>query len=54
MPLSGPDPITVPGAVAGWGALHALGAARPWADAFAAAVAAAEDGFPIRARSRSR
>ena len=47
MPLSGPDPITVPGAVAGWGALHALGAARPWADAFAAAVAAAEDGFPI-------
>jgi gamma-glutamyltranspeptidase len=48
MPATGPDPITVPGAVAGWGALHALGAARPWADAFAAAIGAAADGFEVR------
>ena len=45
MPATGPDPVTVPGAVAGWGALHALGAARPWAEVFAAAIRAAEDGF---------
>jgi gamma-glutamyltranspeptidase len=47
MPATGPDPITVPGAVAGWGRLHALGAVLPWADAFAPAIALAQDGFPV-------
>ena len=47
MPSAGPDAITVPGVVAGWGRLHALGAARPWADAFTAAIAFAADGFPV-------
>jgi gamma-glutamyltranspeptidase len=47
MPRRGPDPITVPGAVAGWEALHALGAARPWEEALAAAIALAQDGVPV-------
>jgi gamma-glutamyltranspeptidase/glutathione hydrolase len=47
MPAFGPVPITVPGVVAGWAALHGLGAARPWDAAFAAAVALAEDGVPV-------
>ena len=47
MPLDGPDPITVPGAVAGWAHLHALGARRAWAETLAPAVALARDGFPI-------
>ncbi|WP_431900502.1 gamma-glutamyltransferase family protein [Nonomuraea sp. bgisy101] len=38
MPVTGPDTITVPGAVAGWDALHEAGAARPWPAHFEAAV----------------
>jgi gamma-glutamyltranspeptidase len=34
MPESGPATITVPGAVAGWEALHRRGAAMPWPTAF--------------------
>src|SRR4051794_11216968 len=30
MPEQTPDTITVPGLVAGWGRLHAAGAALPW------------------------
>lgn len=47
MPITGPDTITVPGLVAGWEALHGLGAARPWAAALEAATAHAADGFAI-------
>jgi gamma-glutamyltranspeptidase/glutathione hydrolase len=46
MPDSGPETITVPGAIRGWDALHRQGAALPWRDAFAAAVDAAE-GFAV-------
>lgn len=47
MPVTGPDTITVPGLVAGWEALHGLGAARPWAEALRAATALAADGFTV-------
>lgn len=47
MPVRGPIPITVPGAVAGWEALHHLGAVLPWADAFATAIALAFDGVAV-------
>jgi len=47
MPLRGPAPVTVPGAVAGWEALHDLGASLPWEDHLTAAVWAAHDGFTL-------
>jgi gamma-glutamyltranspeptidase/glutathione hydrolase len=47
MPLHGPLPVTVPGMVGGWRALWQLGAALPWSEALAAAVAAAGDGAPV-------
>jgi gamma-glutamyltranspeptidase/glutathione hydrolase len=47
MPVRGVDTVTVPGAVAGLGAVHGLGARLPWADAFTAAVRHAEDGVPV-------
>jgi gamma-glutamyltranspeptidase/glutathione hydrolase len=46
MPVAGPDTITVPGAVAGYAALHASGAALTWTDHFAAAIRHAE-GTPV-------
>jgi gamma-glutamyltranspeptidase len=46
MPETGPERITVPGAIRGWEALHRQGAALPWRGAFDAAAEAA-DGFPI-------
>jgi gamma-glutamyltranspeptidase len=46
MPDAGPETITVPGAVAGWNAVHDQGAALPWSEAFAAGIEAAE-GFPV-------
>ncbi|MCD6022059.1 MAG: Gamma-glutamyltransferase [Actinomycetia bacterium] len=46
MPQAGPATITVPGAVRGWEAVHRQGAVRPWAEAFGAAIDAAE-GAPI-------
>jgi gamma-glutamyltranspeptidase len=49
MPLRGPAPITVPGAVAGWEMLHGLGAALPWTAAFEGAITAAHDGFQLPA-----
>ncbi|PZG21875.1 gamma-glutamyltransferase family protein [Nonomuraea aridisoli] len=39
LPVSGPDTITVPGAVAGWAALHRAGARLDWAGHFTAATA---------------
>jgi gamma-glutamyltranspeptidase/glutathione hydrolase len=47
MPITGPDTITVPGLVAGWGSLHAAGAVLPWADALADAQALAGDGVAV-------
>jgi gamma-glutamyltranspeptidase len=47
IPERGPIPVTVPGAVAGWRALHGLGAAIPWSAAFEAAIRGAHDGVPV-------
>src|SRR5919198_2326727 len=47
MPVRGPIPITVPGAVAGWHALHGLGAILPWDAAFEAAIGLAADGMRV-------
>jgi gamma-glutamyltranspeptidase/glutathione hydrolase len=47
MPIRGPAPITVPGAVAGWHALHTTGAVLPWADAFTRATTLAADGVAV-------
>ncbi len=47
MPSRGPDTITVPGAVAGWDALHRLGARLPWARAFERAIELADGGTPL-------
>jgi len=47
MPIRGPAPITVPGAVAGWHAIHASGGRLPWADAFTAAIGLADGGVAV-------
>ena len=47
MPEHGPFTVTVPGAVAGWRAVHERGARLDWAQAFDAAIVAACDGVPI-------
>ena len=47
MPIRGPIPITVPGAVAGWRALHGTGAVLPWDGAFSRAIELAIDGVPV-------
>jgi gamma-glutamyltranspeptidase len=47
MPESGPDPITVPGAVSGWATMHAEGARLPWSEAFGAAIALAHGGVTL-------
>src|SRR6476620_6076775 len=47
MPIRGPVPITVPGAVAGWRAVHGIGAVLPWAAAFSRAIELAIDGVPV-------
>lgn len=46
MPAHGPDTVTVPGAVAGWGAIHDAGAVLPWSAAFARATEHAREGVP--------
>ena len=51
MPSRGPDTITVPGAVAGWEALHRLGARLPWARAFERAIELADGGTPLPLRT---
>jgi gamma-glutamyltranspeptidase len=47
MPVRGIDTVTLPGAVAGLGALHDLGAARPWGAHLEAAVTMATAGVPV-------
>jgi gamma-glutamyltranspeptidase/glutathione hydrolase len=47
MPVTGPDTVTVPGLVAGWGRVHALGARLPWSAALADATRLAHDGVAI-------
>ncbi|MEO8477965.1 MAG: gamma-glutamyltransferase [Actinomycetota bacterium] len=47
MPPRGPHTVTVPGAAAGWRALHGQGAALEWASAFERAIDSARDGAPV-------
>jgi gamma-glutamyltranspeptidase/glutathione hydrolase len=47
MPQSGMDSVTVPGAVAGWGALHQRFGHLPWKDLFQPAIFYAENGYPV-------
>lgn len=47
MPLEGIQSVTVPGAVAGWAAMHARFGKLPWKDLFTDAIAYAEKGFPV-------
>ena len=47
MPLTGPAPVTVPGAVAAWRTLLSLGGRRRLADALEAALVYAEEGVPV-------
>lgn len=47
MPGRGALTVTVPGAVAGWAALHALGARLPWEAHFRDAIRLARDGFVV-------
>ena len=47
MPQEGIDSVTVPGAVAGWGALHGRFGRLPWKDIFQSAIFYAENGYPV-------
>jgi gamma-glutamyltranspeptidase/glutathione hydrolase len=47
MPTAGIDTVTVPGAVAGWNALHARFGRIPWHDLFASAIFFAREGYPV-------
>jgi len=47
MPLAGIDSVTVPGAVAGWHALHERFGRLTWKDLFQSAIVYAEDGYPV-------
>jgi gamma-glutamyltranspeptidase/glutathione hydrolase len=47
MPEHGPPTVTVPGAVAGWWAMHGLGGRRAWRDAFDAALPLAFEGAEV-------
>jgi len=47
MPQAGIDAVTVPGAVAGWGALHQRFGRLPWKGLFRAAIFYAEKGYPV-------
>jgi gamma-glutamyltranspeptidase/glutathione hydrolase len=47
MPASGIDSVTVPGAVAGWHALHQRFGRLAWKDLFQSAISYAEDGYPV-------
>ncbi|MGA8620188.1 MAG: gamma-glutamyltransferase [Candidatus Sulfotelmatobacter sp.] len=47
MPLQGIDSVTVPGAVAGWHALHERFGKMAWKDLFQSAIFYAEDGYPV-------
>lgn len=47
MPVTGPQAVTVPGAVAAWETLHRMGASRPLHQLLAPAIAAAREGVAI-------
>jgi len=47
MPKAGIHSVTVPGAVEGWARMHQRFGKLPWKDLFAAAIAYAEQGFPV-------
>ena len=47
MPPAGIDSVTVPGAVAGWQALHERFGNMAWKDLFTPAISYAEDGYPV-------
>jgi gamma-glutamyltranspeptidase/glutathione hydrolase len=47
MPVAGIDSVTVPGAVAGWNALHERFGRMAWKDLFQSAIFFAEDGYPV-------
>ncbi len=47
MPLAGIDSVTVPGAVAGWHALHERFGRLGWKDLFQPAIFYADDGYPV-------
>ena len=47
MPADGIHSVTVPGAVDGWWKMHQRFGKLPWKDLFQAAIAYAEDGFPV-------
>jgi len=47
MPVEGIDSVTVPGAVAGWQALHQRFGKTAWKDLFQPAISYADDGYPV-------
>src|SRR5580698_6925924 len=47
MPPAGIDSVTVPGAVAGWHALHQRFGRLPWKDLFQSAILDADEGYPV-------
>ena len=47
MPVQGIDSVTVPGAVAGWQALHERFGKTPWKDLFQPAIFYADEGYPV-------
>lgn len=47
MPANGINTVTVPGAVDGWWKMHQRFGKLPWKDLFEAAIAYAEQGFPV-------
>jgi gamma-glutamyltranspeptidase / glutathione hydrolase len=47
MPPAGIDSVTVPGAVAGWGALHERFGKMAWKDLFQSAIFYADEGYPV-------
>jgi gamma-glutamyltranspeptidase/glutathione hydrolase len=47
MPQHGIDAVTVPGAVAGWHALHERFGRLPWKDLFQSAIFYADRGYPV-------
>lgn len=46
-PLRGPDTVTVPGAIAGWTAIHERYGRAAWADCLAPAIEIAERGYAV-------